>query len=275
MGPEGSAAAVLVDPGWIRDHLEEPGVRLIELDVNPTEYERGHIPGAVFCNAYGELRDSEYLPVGRQELEGLLSRAGVAPESTLVFYGYCGALGFWLAKAHGHRDARVMEGERDQWAAAGGEWSREVPEPARAAYSLPPASPDLEASREATEAAIEDPETVILDVRTELEFEGERFWPSGATEKAGRAGHIPGAVNIPIDLFRAEDRALRKPEVQRRALEENGVTPDRKVIVYCTIGNRAAQVWFGMTHLLGYPDVRLYYPSWVEWGRRSDTPVVT
>jgi thiosulfate/3-mercaptopyruvate sulfurtransferase len=271
--PSGSPA--LVDPAWISAHLDDPGVRLIEVDVSPADYEKGHIPGAFFWNAYRDLRDSDYMPVSREQLQGMLSRAGITAGTTLVFYGFAGALGFWLARAHGHRDVRVMEGERDRWAAAGGEWSTEAPDPAPTSYRLPPASPELEASREALAAAIDDPDTVILDVRSELEFAGERFWPSGATDDAGRAGHVPGAVNIPIDRFRADDRTLRGREVQRRALEENDVTPARKVIVYCTIGNRAAQVWFGMTHLLGYHDVRLYYASWVEWGRRTDTPVET
>jgi thiosulfate/3-mercaptopyruvate sulfurtransferase len=115
----------------------------------------------------------------------------------------------------------------------------------------------------------------MLDVRAESEYSGERFWPSGATADAGRAGHVPGAVNVPIDLLRADDGTLKSVSELRSSFEEAGVTKDKTVIVYCTIGNRASEAWFALTYLLAYPDVRVYYGSWVEWGKSIDTPVET
>jgi thiosulfate/3-mercaptopyruvate sulfurtransferase len=123
------------------------------------------------------------------------------------------------------------------------------------------------------EAAVDDPEQVVLDVRSPLEFDGERFWPSGASEDAGRAGHVPGAVSVPIDLLREEDDSFRPVEEMRRTLRRAGVTPDRRAIVYCTIGNRASQAWFAMRYLLGYPNVSVYYGSWVEWGKSPGTSI--
>ena len=110
-------------------------------------------------------------------------------------------------------------------------------------------------------------------MRSELEYSGERFWPSGATADTGRAGHVPGAVSLPIELLRAEDRGGRPIDGLRSLVESAGVTADKRVIVYCTIGNRASEAWFALTHLLGYPDVRVYYGSWCEWGNAPDTPV--
>jgi thiosulfate/3-mercaptopyruvate sulfurtransferase len=110
-------------------------------------------------------------------------------------------------------------------------------------------------------------------VRAESEYSGERFWPSGATEDAGRAGHLPGAVNVPIDLLRAEDGTLRAPAELRSLLEQVGVTEDKVVITYCTIGNRASEAWLALKFLLDYPDVRVYYSSWVEWGKTPGLPV--
>jgi thiosulfate/3-mercaptopyruvate sulfurtransferase len=118
-----------------------------------------------------------------------------------------------------------------------------------------------------------DPEVVLLDVRSEEEFAGERFWPSGATEGAGRPGHLPGAVHIPVDLAREADGSLADGTALRQALEREGVEPGRRVITYCTIGNRASQVGFALKNLLGYQDVAVYYGSWSEWGSRADTPV--
>ena len=263
----------LVDVAWIADHLDDPGIRLVELDVSRAAYGQGHIPGAVLWNAYADLRHPDYSPLSTTELEALLSASGVTPETTVVFYGYGAHLGFWLLRAHGHDQVRLLEGPREQWRAAGHAWSSEVGAPAPAAYALTGSDPVLHVSREAVESMIGRSGQVILDVRAQTEYVGHYFWPSGATEGAGRAGHVPGAVHVPIDRLRREDGQFRNAGEMREVLAAHGVTPDLRVVTYCTIGNRAGQAWFALTQLLDYPDVGVYYGSWAEWGTRSDTPV--
>ena len=267
------AGGVIADSTWIATHESDPKVRLIEVDVSRSAYDSGHIPGAVLWNAYTDLRDADYRPVEHEQLQRLLSGSGVRPDTTLVFYGYCAALGFWLMKAHGHDDVRMLTGAREQWAQAGGQWSVGVPEPADGSYLLRKSTADALCSRPDLEAAIGQPGHVLLDVRSEPEFSGERFWPSAATENAGRAGHVPGAASVPIDLLRNEDETFKTADEMHDALERAGVTRDQHVITYCTIGNRASQAWFALKYLLGYPDVTVYYGSWVEWGKEADTPV--
>jgi thiosulfate/3-mercaptopyruvate sulfurtransferase len=137
------------------------------------------------------------------------------------------------------------------------------------------ANADLLASREAVQSAIGDPAQLVLDVRAEGEYAGELFWPSGATDDVGRAGHVPGAVSVPIGLLRTEDGTLRSGDELRGVFEQAGVTKDKALISYCTIGNRASEAWFALKYLLGYRDVRVYYGSWVEWGKATDTPIET
>jgi len=277
MATQGSTGAAglwpIVDVSWIASHGGDAEVRLVEVDVSRAAYEEGHIPDAVLWNAYSDLRDADYRPIGHAEFQRLLSRSGIEPDTTLVFYGYGAALGFWLMKAHGHRDVRMLEGSRERWAQAGMQWSTDVPAPVESSYPLAAASGDVLASRADVEAASADAGQVLLDVRAELEYEGERFWPSGATADAGRAGHVPGAISVPIDLLRNEDETLKSPDELRRVLEAAGVASEKRVIAYCTIGNRASQAWFALKYLLGYPDVSVYYGSWVEWGKIADTPV--
>jgi thiosulfate/3-mercaptopyruvate sulfurtransferase len=263
----------VVEVDWITRHLDDPSVRLVEVDVSPAAYEEGHIPGAVLWNAYNDLRDGAYMPLSPEELEELIARSGIEPETTVVFYGYGAALGYWLLKAHGHLDVRFMEGGRERWTDEGGEWSAEVPSVNGDGYALADADPRGLASRAEVESAIEGSGAVLLDVRSELEFSGERFWPSGATADVGRAGHVPGAVSLPIEKLRAGDGSLRGEEELRSAVEEHQVPADRAVIVYCTIGNRAALACYALETVLGYQDGRLYYNSWVEWGKRDDTPI--
>jgi thiosulfate/3-mercaptopyruvate sulfurtransferase len=76
-------------------------------------------------------------------------------------------------------------------------------------------------------------------------------------------------------LLRAEDGTLRSADELRDAFDQAGVAKDKRVITYCTIGNRASEAWFALKYLLGYPDVRVYYGSWVEWGKATDTPIET
>jgi thiosulfate/3-mercaptopyruvate sulfurtransferase len=114
---------------------------------------------------------------------------------------------------------------------------------------------------------------VILDVRSEAEFVGDQFWPSGATEGAGRSGHIPGAVHLHADLLRTTDGAFKNPVELQQIFQSRGVDPERSVITYCTIGIRASEVALVLRYLLGYPDVRVYDGSWAEWGTRMETPI--
>jgi thiosulfate/3-mercaptopyruvate sulfurtransferase len=193
----------------------------------------------------------------------------------VVTYGYSAPLGFWLLRAHGHEDVRMLMGPREQWVQLGHEWSTDAPAVAESAHPPVVANDGLLASREAVQSAIDDPAQLVLDVRAEGEYTGELFWPSGATEDVGRTGHVPGAVNVPISLLRAEDGTLRPADQLSGVFEQAGLAENKGVITYCTIGNRASEAWFALKYLLGYRDVRVYYGSWVEWGNATDTPIET
>lgn len=264
-----------VDAAWIASREGDPLVRVIEIDVSPAAYSAGHIPGAVLWNAYTDLRHADYLPISGGELQALLRKSGVTAATTIVFYGYGAPLGYWLMSSYGHARLRFMDGPRDQWKAAGRHWSTGVPTPAESAYVL--------ARQQAFHASKEDVlqmmgrsgGPLLLDTRSKAEYEGERFWPSGAAAGAGRAGHVPGAVHLPVEWLRTASGHFKGEDEMRRVLIDHGIAPTSRIVTYCTIGNRAAQAWYALTHLLGYDDVRVYYGSWTEWGLSATTPVET
>ena len=125
---------LMVDPEWIADHLDDPAVRLVEVDVSPAAYDAGHIPGAVLWNAYSDLRRPDYSPVTSDELVSLLSRSGIGRSSTIVLYGYGAYLGFWLMKRIGHERVLLMDGPRERWEQAGYRWTRQARRPAPVSY---------------------------------------------------------------------------------------------------------------------------------------------
>jgi thiosulfate/3-mercaptopyruvate sulfurtransferase len=109
-------------------------------------------------------------------------------------------------------------------------------------------------------------------VRSEAEFRGERFWPSGATEGAGRAGHIPGALNLALDAVTKGDGTYASVDALGDVFPDR-LADGREIITYCTIGNRASIAWFVLSELLGRRGVRVYDGSWAEWGLMPATPI--
>jgi thiosulfate/3-mercaptopyruvate sulfurtransferase len=262
----------LVSADWLAAHVNDPGIRVVEVDVSPKSYNAGHIPGAVLWDIYRDLKDSSYRLVDGSVLENILNASGISPGTKVVFYGYGPVLGYWLLKLYRHPDVTVLNLSKHQWQEDGRPWTIDRPEPQATRYALPEPNDEIRAVQPNVAASIGATDCAILDVRSEAEFRGERFWPSGATEGAGRAGHIPGALNVALDAVVNSDGSYASVDVL------DGVFLDRlddfhELITYCTIGNRASIAWFVLSELLGRRGVRVYDGSWAEWGLMPTTPI--
>ena len=263
----------LVSAEWLAAHLSDPAVRVVEIDVSPAAYDDWHIHDAVLWNIYTDLKDSSSHLVERSALEELLARSEITPDSTVVFYGYAPSMGFWLMKLYGHLDVRILDCSRDTWRAGGHPWSSDQVTVTPTTYHLGEPDRRIRATQTEVREAIDQPSTKLVDVRTPPEYKGDRFWPSGAMDPEGRAGHIPNALHQPIDGLFDSRGGFETPSELRRIFSSVDLDSDGELITYCTIGGRAATAWFVLTHLLGRDHVRVYDGSWAEWGRTPHIPV--
>src|SRR5256886_7809453 len=270
---------VLVDADWVQPHLNDPKVRLIEVDVDNSAYEQGHIPGAVGFNWQKELQDQIVrAPLSKKHLEDLLGRAGVSNDTTIVLYGdnnnWFAAWALWILKYYGHRDVRLLDGGRVKWLADKRELTTAVSSYPRTSYAAHAPHSDIRAFRDQILLSLGQVGYALVDVRSPGEYSGELLAPANLPQEgAQRGGHIPGAANIPWATAVRPDGTFKSAEELRSIYGSKGVTPDKEVIAYCRIGERSSHTWFALHYLLGYPNVRNYDGSWTEWGSLIDAPI--
>lgn len=269
----------LVSTEWVAEHLDDPGVRLLEVDVDTAAYGTGHIKGAVGINWTTQLSD----PVRRdlpspEAWANLLGSAGVTPETKIVFYGdnnnWFAAFAYWITTMYGHGNVALMNGGRKKWELEGRPFTTDAPAVTPTRYPVP--TPDLSLRARLTDvlSTVEQPAgKALVDVRSPAEFNGEVIAPPGMSETAQRAGHVPGAQSVPWAQAANEDGTFKSVEELRQLYEPKGVTADKDVIAYCRIGERSSHTWFVLRELLGYSKVRNYDGSWTEYGSVIGVPI--
>jgi thiosulfate/3-mercaptopyruvate sulfurtransferase len=269
----------LVDTDWLEQHLDDPNVRVIEVDEDTSAYEKGHIRGAVGWNWSTDLHAEvgrDY--VGQDDLSDLLSRAGVGPDTTVVLYGgnnnWFAAYAYWILELRGFDNAKLLNGGRKKWELESRELTQDAPLPQATGYRISGAErPEIRALRDEVISKVGS-RVGLVDVRSPEEFRGEKLAPEHLPQEQSQVpGHIPGAANIPWAKAANEDGTFKSADELKALYEGEGVTPDTEVIAYCRIGERSSHTWFALRELLGYRDVKNYDGSWTEYGSLVGAPV--
>jgi len=271
----------LVTTDWVAEHLHDPNVRIVESNEDTLLYAANHVPGAVHVDWTQDLND----PIRRDYLSpkafaALMSRIGVTPKTTVVFYGdknnWWACYAFWVFQLFGHKNARVMDGGRLKWEKEGREMTRDVP-------SYPPTKYPAVARNDGPVRAFKAQvlrhvaaKGQLVDVRSPEEYAGTRMhMPDYPNEGALRGGHIPRAKSIPWARAINPDNGTFKtaPELAELYVKSNRLKKDKPTIAYCRIGERSSHTWFALKYLLGFKNVKNYDGSWTEWGNAVGVPI--
>jgi len=278
MAGTGTLPNVLVTTDWVAQHGTDAGVRVVEVDVDTTAYDQGHVPGAVGWNWTTELCDTlvrDIVPANT--LEALLGQSGIDNQTAIVLYGdnnnWFAAWAFWQLKVYGHEDVRIMDGGRKKWLAEGRDLSTDKASVDAKTYKTKAPDTSLRAFLPEVQQAQKAKSAALVDVRSPDEFTGKILAPPGLPETCQRGGHIPGAKSIPWGKNCNEDGTFKNFDELRELYSAQGITGDQPIIAYCRIGERSSLTWFALKHLLGYKDVKNYDGSWTEWGNLVGAPV--
>ena len=269
---------VLVETDWLDEHLEDPSIRIIEVDEDTAAYDKGHIAGAVGWNWPTDLHTKvgrDY--IGQAELSGLLSGAGVGPDTTVILYGgnnnWFAAYAYWYFKLYGHRDVKLLDGGRKKWELDNRPLNKEaVNRPATSYTAAHDQDRTIRAFRDDAVAAIGVQN--LVDVRSPDEYAGRLLAPAHLPqEQAQRPGHIPTALSVPWSKAANEDGTFKSDDELRELYAAAGLDNGKATIAYCRIGERSSHTWFVLKELLGHDDVRNYDGSWTEYGSLVGVPV--
>ena len=277
-----SAPAALVSTDWAREHLDDPTVRFLEVDVDTDAYDTGHLPGATGVNWKSQLTDPVMRDlVSREALQSLLRAAGVEDDTTIVLYGdnnnWFAAWAYWQLRYQGLDNVRLLDGGRIKVEADGLPLTTDAPSHAEGSVTLPDHTrEELRAYRQQVIDGIGSAARDLVDVRSPEEFRGELSAPAHLPQEAAqRRGHIPGAVNVPWATAVAEDGTFKPIDQLRELYGARGVTGEDEIVAYCRIGERSSHTWFVLHELLGYRNVRNYDGSWTEYGSLVGVPIET
>jgi thiosulfate/3-mercaptopyruvate sulfurtransferase len=273
-----SEPGVLVSADWVEQHKNDANLRLVEVDVDTSAYEQGHIAGAIAWNWQSQLCDNIRRDVLTEKaFEKLMSESGISAETTVILYGdnnnWFACYAFWQMKLYGHRDTRIMNGGRKKWLADNRPLTKDAPKCPSTTYSGREADSSIRAFRDDVLQAIKESKFNLVDVRSPDEYTGKVIAPPGMTETAQRGGHVPTAHNVPWALAVNEDGTFKDRDALLELYRSRGVTPFDHTIAYCRIGERSAHTWFVLKYLLGYPSVKNYDGSWTEWGNLVNAPI--
>ena len=267
------ATDVLVDTEWIEAHAADPSLRVLEVGGNANAFGEGHLPGAAFVSMRSLSNPDD--PIGGQiataaQVSEALSNVGLGRDQTVVLYdrrnNLQAARAYWVLKYYQHADVRIYNGGTPKWTEDGQVMSTVMVEYEPSDYQAGPPDPEIRTTWQYVVDHTDDPATLFCDTRSPEEYLGRDV-------RAERGGRIPGSINVEWTAAVNANGTFKSSEELAALYGGAGFTPDKQIITYCQSGVRGAHTWFVLSELLGYPSVRNYDGSWVEYGNNPESPI--
>ena len=276
--PKNQARAV-AQPDWLEQNIDNPKVRIIEVSTEPGLYERGHIKNAVKIVWHTDLVDTVNRDIASaKNFQKLAQKIGISEDTTIVLYGdknnWFAAWGAWVFNIYGAKDVRILDGGRVKWEKDGRALTTAVPALKAGNFTTRVADKTLRATllQDVLPVAKKRVKTDLIDIRGADEFSGKIFAAPGFQELAVRAGHIPGAINVPWGQNVNADGTFKTVAELKKLYADKGVDGKQNIITYCRIGERSSLTWFVLSEILGY-NVKNYDGSWTEYGNSVGVPI--
>jgi len=276
--PKNQARSV-VQADWLEKNLDDPKVVVVEVSTEPGIYERGHIRNAVKITWHTDLVDTVNRDVvSSAKFQKFAQAAGISQDSTVVLYGdknnWFAAWGAWIFNLYGAKDVRLLDGGRVKWEKDGRALTTAVTTKAKGNFTATRLDKSLRATllQDIIPVAKKRVKTDLIDIRSADEFSGKIFAPAGFQELAVRAGHIPGAINVPWGSNVNADGTFKTVAELKKLYADKGVDGKQPIITYCRIGERSSLTWFVLSEILGY-NVKNYDGSWTEYGNTVGVPI--
>jgi thiosulfate/3-mercaptopyruvate sulfurtransferase len=277
--PKNQARSV-AQPDWLEANLDNPKVRIIEVSTEPGIYERGHIKNAIKFVWHTDLVDTVNRDIiNAKNFSKLVQKAGISDDTTVVLYGdknnWFAAWGAWIFNIYGQKDVRVLDGGRVKWEKDGRALTTAVPTFPAGNFVATKADKALRATliNDVLPVAKKRVKADLVDIRGADEFNGKIFAAPGFQELAVRAGHIPGAINVPWGANVNADGTFKTVAELKKLYADKGIDGKQNIITYCRIGERSSLTWFVLSEILGY-NVKNYDGSWTEYGNSVGVPIV-
>ena len=277
--PKNQARSV-AQADWLEANLDNPKVRIIEVSTEPGIYERGHIKNAIKFVWHTDLVDTVNRDIiNAKNFSKLVQKAGISDDTTVVLYGdknnWFAAWGAWIFNIYGQKDVRVLDGGRVKWEKDGRALTTAVPTFSAGNFVATKADKAIRATliNDVLPVAKKRVKADLVDIRGADEYNGKIFAAPGFQELSVRAGHIPGAVNVPWGANVNADGTFKTVAELKKLYADKGIDGKQNIITYCRIGERSSLTWFVLSEILGY-NVKNYDGSWTEYGNSVGVPIV-